>query len=326
MTGRIQFPMKPGELFVEELASRCFEKPTEVIRLAEKAIGLIEPRLLPNLLGPYGSALRRTHRLKEARGALQAGIRMACFLRDLRLEACLVQKLAYVPADEGNHQTALKLSVDAANLFELTSDKTGVGQCLVDQGIWRFYLGDYKKALYSNKRALEILPFSEKRNRFAAITNQVFVYQKLGEISAAVAHLESAVRLSAGLSNSMLASLYLIWGRLDEDQGMMNSAASRYMKACEAFATSELYLDAALAGAYEVRILLGEEPTIAIEKAKLLSKLIEGLHSQPAVAVLTELIRQATSGQIQSIEKICRALEKVRARKSRPHLPPSETA
>ena len=310
MTRRIRVPKNPGKPFLQSLDELTFSKPRQVVRMAEKAVDRIDPYLIPRLLGVYGSALRRLVRLPEAQGALTAAIRQAQELGDLKLKASLVQRLAYVPGERGDHHDALILSIRAANLFDLCEDVCGYGRCLVDQGLWRFHLGLFEESMASNRRALDILPVSERRHRYSALVGQAYNLQRLGDPDRALRYIRSSSEIASGLGTALLASFLVVNGRILEDLQRPLEACRAYAEAAETFFEAEILLDCALAGAHQVRLLgeLGLHDE-ACDIAKNMARLIGKIDSPPAVGLLTELIRQAVAGRVHSASAICTKLE-----------------
>jgi tetratricopeptide (TPR) repeat protein len=295
-----------------------FEKPRLAARLAKKSLPRVKALLLPELLAVYGTANRRSYELGKARVAFEAGIEMAQRMENIQLEAQLKQRFAYVPGEHGNFKVALKMTIDAGSLFEICDFRIGVGRCLVDQGLWRFHLGQYHISISANQRALAILPASERRNRDSAIIGQAYSFQKLGDLQAGSAQVTEAIE-KEDLGAPTRGSLFAILGSIAEEQGDLNRALESFGRSCDCFTGCELFLAAALAGSHEVRVrlVLGHNH-LACVAAKGLGKLIEGIGSKPAVALLMDLIRQALTGEIRIAEEVCQGLQAEVARARHP--------
>lgn len=316
---RIRVPKHPGRPFLAKLDALSFEKPKTAKRLASRALPRIEVRLLPDLLGIYGTACRRTIDLPKAQAAFKAGISMAQRLKDTVLEARLVKRFAYVPGENGEFHLALQLSAEAASLFDLCDDRASVGECLVDQGLWRFHLGRFDQSIQSLQRALTT-PMTETRHRFTAIVGQAFNLQKLGRPHEALEFLQSSKPLAAQLGASFQGSFLSVSARLAEDFGEHTLALREYRAAAEHYFEAELFLEVALAEACRIKILTkrgahGE----ACALAKNMGALIEHFDSKPAIGMVTELMRQAIAGDVTAVGDFVRELDKM-VRAESPHL------
>lgn len=286
-----------GARYLETLDEQRYQEPDEVVRLSRWAVDHVELELLPGLLGVAGSSFRLLLLLDEAEHAISAGIEIAELQGNRGVAGSLLQRLAYVMADRGEHAEALRLAEDAAFVHLRSGDRVAVGKALVDQGIWLHYLGRHRESIEVHKGALAHLPEEPSRNRFTAFQCMGLAHQKLGELESALDCVLAAQEAAAGMETGAHAKLAWLHARIHADLGRLDLAASLLRDVIETFRHLH-YGEAALATCELVRVqLLQHRPTEALHAALSMRALLEPLrHHKIISAAIGDLLRSAQTG------------------------------
>jgi len=125
-----------GYVYYRRLDRLRLSEPARAARLAGSALPLVDPLLVPGMLGVLGSSLRRMSLLRAAHRTLTEALAIARRQGNRWALADLRQRLAHVHGDRGEYRRALELAVEAANLHLIRGDRAGAGRALVDQGLW----------------------------------------------------------------------------------------------------------------------------------------------------------------------------------------------
>ena len=179
-----------GQTYLDTLDQRRYQEPDEVLRQALWAVDHVELTLLPQLLGVAGSAWRILFQLNKAAHVIQAGIRMADQQGSRQLVARLLQRLAYVEADLGDHEEAMRITEKAAMLFLRRGEHVALAKATVDIGKWFHNLGRFEESSETHKAALAMLPEHAYLNRCAAHQYIGLNSRELGDLSTALEQLE----------------------------------------------------------------------------------------------------------------------------------------
>ena len=286
-----------GSAYLETLDGERYENAEEAAAQALWAVERIELSLLPRLLGVAGSTYRMQYLLGQAYHTLHAGLTLARKGRDALAEANLVQRLAYVVADDGLHGRALRLAEQAAWLYLRHGDRPGMGTALVDQGMYLYYLDRPTEAIRMQEIALEMLDPTNVRNRCTALHGLALYYRRLGDLSAAQAEAARAEGLAQDLPPWLRVRLTWLQAEIYEEQGHLDQAEVALQEVAETFRSLDLG-ETALATCDLVRIqLLQDRPAAAFETAATLLPLLEPLrHERIVSAAIAELLRGGREG------------------------------
>ncbi len=308
---------------LEELDELRYAHPEAALCRLLPAADRLPPSLAVFWLAVTGSAyrLRAGQRqeieadLRRAEQHLQAALWAAEKAGDVAGLADGLQRLAYVLGDRGQHRQALQLAERADGLYDRISDRAGRGTTHVVQGMFLYYLGRTREAIATQSRALELLPASSKRLRFAA-------YQHLGTFAAALNDFDTADRYAAHAAELLHAveprtAATLLWLRaaVAERRGSL-AAIELYHQTLEILRTVH-YADAALVTVEFVRVLIlhghhDEAHQTALTVRQLVIPLQRNRHVSAALAELIRSDRQALT--LARVERVRAALEQARKR------------
>lgn len=311
----------PGDMgrgYLDELDRSRYEKPRLVAERAEELVEHVELEHLPLLLGVAGSSYRFWDmRLDEAEHAIRAGLEIAHQQEDLSAIGNLLQRLAYVVADRGEHAEALRIAEKAMGTHVIAHDMVGVGKSLVDQGMFLFYLGRYLEAIRTTKAALIYLPDAERANRRAALQYLSAFHHKLGELQIAREYATRAEELVEGMD--LVAKGKIVWLQAKISEGLHEyTEAERSLKEVVEIFRPIHHGETALATTELVRVqLLMGRPEDAFQTARTIYPLVEHLGSNRIVsAALDELLRAGLEGlRLTLVERVRARLEKARERR-----------
>ena len=315
----------PGSLdrpYLEELDTLRFRDPERVVRLAEDAVDFVVPEAVPFLLGVAGSAWRILIRLDEAEHALQAGLEIARDLGNTHLEGELLQRMAYVFADRGDHERALTASKEASVTFLLADDLPSVGRTLVDQGIFNAYLDHSKESIAAYGAALKHLAPNDHSNRFAALQGLGVVHEALGDLEPALSCIRQALELDHEIEPFHLGKLRWLEGNIALRLGRPELGEAALREAVRTLRPIHP-VDSALATIELVRLLLRERrPEDAYETAAGMLKLLEPLRrqrNQLVSAAIADLLRHGRQGfDLALVERVAHQIRNERVREVRP--------
>ncbi len=286
-----------GSDYLELLDKERYEKAEWVTQQALWAVNHIKLPLLPRLLGVAGSTYRMQFLLREACHTLLAGLTLARERHNPLAEANLLQRLAYVVADDGDHAQALRLAEESAWRFLRHGDRAGMGTALVDQGMWLYYLDRSAEAIEVQKMALEMLPKTMLRSRCTAFQGLALYYRRQGDLPQAMEYASRAGEMAQGLPRWLSSRLAWLQGEISEEMGDLGAAETVLSEVVEVF--HELHLaEAAVATCDLARIqLLQGRPTAAYETTRSMLVLLEPLrHERIVSAAIAELIREGRQG------------------------------
>ena len=290
----------------------------EAVRVAARgdlekvAAGLLPPSWGVPLLAVYGSALRMLLRLEEALMALMTALRIAEGRGDPATLADLLQRLAYVVADRGEHRRALELAGVAEGWYVRADSRAGIGKTLVDQGCWLSKLDRPRDSILVNEAALRYLPAEETSNRFAALQTLGLSHLALGELDDAQRYADSAEEIAAGVGPWQRAQLAWLQARIATSREDYAEAENLFRESSEFFAPLSS-VEAALVSTELVRLLLLQgRVSEAQELASTMLRFIEPLRqNQIASAALVDLWRSAHAGRGLSLELVDRTIRRL---------------
>lgn len=221
------------------------DDPRQVVRLADAALERVDRRLIPWILGAYGSALRRMTFLREAFEVEGRAVQLAEHLDDQVAKANLQQRLAHVLSDFGDNEKAIEYSKKARWFYYENGETIGEGRTLVDQGKWHFNLQQYSKTIECHRRALKLLPARETNNRFAAYLGHAYCYEQFGELGLSEKWSGLAEDLIEDVSPTMATSFLWYRGKLAMRRGFHDVGVERFRAAYDFYIEREYYLYAA---------------------------------------------------------------------------------
>ncbi len=213
-----------SEAFLSSLDEERYSDRKKATEMALWAVDKIEDSLLPRLLGVAGSTYRLQVRPREAHHCIYAGLELARQRHDPLAEANLIQRLAYVVADEGHYKAALRLSRSAAWAYMEHGDLPGLGTALVDQGTWLSRLGRPDAAIETRKLALEHLEPDQRRHRCAANHGLALSYKELGKFPEALSFIAATEELVGSVDPLTRCKLPWLKGEILARQGDLGRA------------------------------------------------------------------------------------------------------
>ncbi|MCB1058547.1 MAG: tetratricopeptide repeat protein [Acidobacteria bacterium] len=286
-----------GEHFLETLDRQRYDDPAGALRLGEQSVELIELAQLPRLLAIIGSSFRLLLRLDEAEHVFHVGIEIASLAEDPFMPALLARRLAHVFADRADYGRALALTEQVSLVFLYAGNQVNFYRGMVDRGLWLSRLGRPYESISVLTLALDRLPKSDARYRYAAFNILGHKHREIGQLDTALEFAKKAEELSDGLGS--FAASKTVWLRAD-----IHTALGEYSEAERALrlVRDELWLshaaEAALVTCSLVRILLLQgKATEAFAMAATTRVLVEPLrHNKIVSAIIGDLLRCGRTG------------------------------
>ncbi len=307
-----------GAEWLEDLDGRRHTEPRAVVRELEDHLHQVEAALLPRALGVWGSALWFLIELEAAAYVNRRALRLAAAAGDEATVADLLQRRAHIMGDAGDHGRALAYTDLAAGIFDRIGDQAGRGRAAVDAGQWLAYLDRLREAIEAAERALELLPKSLPRSRFAAHTVVCHCCLEIGKTGRAQDAAEAAERLPVvPWDRGKLSWLRAIISR---KLGNRSEAREHLRRGAETFRTLHAG-DALLISLELVQALLEDsQPAEALQICRGLFDLVEPVRANPIISgALAELLRVTLSGKgipLDLVRRIRVRIERERNRKS----------
>ena len=288
-----------GQIYLDTLDQRRYQEPEEVVRQALWAVNHVELDFLPQLLGVAGSAWRALFQPREAEHAIQAGISIAQQQGRRSVVARLLQRLAYVAADHGDHEEAMRITEKAAVLFLRFGQHVAMAKATVDIGKWLHNLGRFEESNETHQAALALLPEHAHLNRCAAHQYLGLNSRELGDFPTALAELELAEQIcvEADIASAVHSKLCWFRARVNVDLGNFAVAEELLISVVEAYRNRHLG-ETVVATCELVRVqLLRSRPLLAYETAMSMRVLVEPLkHNRIVSAALADLLRSGQAG------------------------------
>jgi len=303
-----------GRAYLEELDRLRYEEPRRVVELAEDAVPHLAPELLPRLLGVAGSAYRILVELDLAEHAILAGLEIARERgEDGRVTGELLQRLAYVVGDRGEHGPALRIAERAMAAYMIAGDLAGVGKTLVVQSMLLYYLDRAREAAAASEVALRYLPDSEQRHRFSALAYLGFAYLALGDPPTAARYAGEARKFSSGMSPLFLGKLIWLQGLICVELEQLDRAEEHLREVVEVFQAINQPGETALVTTDLVRVLLKRGRRLeAHQTAQTMLPLLAPRRSNQILSgAIADLLRHGTAGlTLELVERVRAQIEK----------------
>jgi tetratricopeptide (TPR) repeat protein len=218
--------------------------------------------LLCRALGTAGSIYQIRARWSAAARCFRLGLRRARgHSSELLLRGDLLQRSAYLLGDDGEHDIAANVALEAVELFLLAGDEQAVGKALVTRGTLLVDAGQQRRGIDTFDAALRYLPEDAWQYRVASFHGLSFAHFQLGEMEAAADHIRSAIESFRSKTGHSWAKVLwfdgeIAWRRRD------HHAAERALRAAyQLFADNGDPLDAVLVSVRLAMILLhGNRP------------------------------------------------------------------
>lgn len=287
---------------LEELDNLRRDDPKQAMRACRQAVAKAEAPQIPRLLGSYASACRVAGRLSEAQVVMAEALKMADERTNPRGRAELIQRAAYILADQGHHEQALRL-VDAATLiYARSGDTVGIGQTLLDLGTFNGALERFEDAFNYFQRAAELIPEDSTGalaiSRVSAQFNLAVAGLYLGRLEEAEHYAQLARKLIACQGQAAQGKVIWLEASIAKAQGRNEDVVTLLGQALEIFQDFEP-LTAALIAVELVQWQLAIGRTVeAYAAAKAMISLLKPLEgNRIASAAITDLARSALAGQ-----------------------------
>lgn len=250
---------------------------------------------LHNLKGTF---YKKQHRLKEARGEFEAGVKLASTQRDSINIANFKNDLGLVCELEGKVDEAIALFREALDIFEAHHDQGGMSYSLDYLGEAYSYKGDYKRALQMMLWCLDLRKGSGLQAPIAINLNNIgelFVQQK--DFASALPYLSESEKIAASIqyadlqnhTRKLLARCYYQLGE--------------YKKAYEMYERATVSKDS-IYNEKNARIISETEAKYQSEKKQLL---IESLNQQNELKEARLSKQKITIGLMVSVALLCAA-------------------
>lgn len=291
------------------------DDPRKVVHLADAALERVDRRLVPWILGAYGSALRRMTLLREAFEIEGRAVQLAEYLGDPLAKANLLQRLAHVLSDFGDNEKAIEYSQNARWLYYENRDTIGEGRAYVDQGKWHYNLQQYPKTIDCHREALRLLPARETNNRFAAYLGHAYCYEQYGELEQSEKWSGLAEKLIENVSPTMVRSFLWYRGKLAMRRGFHDVGAERFRAAYDFYVEKEYYLYAAACSVELCEaLMLCQRPAEANEVARELIGLVTFVENEcvkGAMATLRDYMATGRPITLRLLADLRKQMEKI---------------
>lgn len=188
---------RPGSiprLHLMELDTLRYDEPQKAADRTLAALEFVDTQDVSFALGIWASSQRMLMNIEDATHALLAGLKIADTSQDLRARGDLLQRLATVVSDCGEHAEALTLATQATDAHARAGDLEAVGQTLVDRGEWLLYLGRFKESIAMHRQALPLLARNDDIHRVTAWQDIGLCFHAQGSFEEAAHALREAWR------------------------------------------------------------------------------------------------------------------------------------
>ncbi|HEY6543302.1 MAG TPA: serine/threonine-protein kinase, partial [Dokdonella sp.] len=164
-----------------------------LVRAQVLANRLDEPRMRADVSNALGIGYRRLGQLTLAAEQLQHAARLRGALADARGQAASLRNLATVRSIQGDFDAAQAALDEARHIIEPLGDSAALADLANDAGLLQEERGDYRKALESYRRALNLRQSLHDPQRVAeSLINVGFAYYQIGEFDNAQLYSEQA--------------------------------------------------------------------------------------------------------------------------------------
>ncbi len=255
-------------LYLVYLDDLRYESPEDSAFLAETLVREVVDRVIASerervdlqcrALGVYTSANRVLGKFPNAARALVLALEVARRHQLEEATADLLQRGAYLLHDEAQYQRALKLLSEAHIIYHDLDMTAELGRVQVDRGIMFGQQSNYVKSAAVFRRALELLPEYETRNRLSASHGIAIAHLQLGQLDAAEKSLNEGLPLGQRPAGSIVAKMIWLKGLICAKRGNHAAATRELYKALSLLRVCKTPLDAALVGLDLISSLLNE--------------------------------------------------------------------
>lgn len=283
--------------WLEWLDELRYDKPRRALKLLEDTLDLVKLEDLPLALGVWASTCRFFFRYEEAFLACIEGLEIARAQHDPLGEVDLLQRVSFLVASmAANYQAALSVSEQAAVLCSRSGDLSRLGQILVDQGQFLFYLDRHDESRTCLEVALRFLDETERRHQTAAL-------HTMGHLSQVTGSSEDALVICKQLQPLIRGRFER--GKLQWLEGCALADLKRWEPSFKGFEDAWASLlpmspiDAALSACDHVDALLSSGSVAEAQaRAQILRKVLEPLEANLlASAAIRDLLRCEQEGK-----------------------------
>jgi len=254
------------------------------------------------VLGVLGSAARMLSNLDAAHHAVGVALDFASLTYSLRgsFPLALAQRAVYVLASEGDCGLALDLARWIYRRYDRIQDKNGKGKSLVDCGHILLRNKEYSDALDSYFHALQLLPESSVRNRYAAKSGIVEASYRLGDLEQARRYIVEVRRSVLAKDQHALAMINLQEAKILRDLGDQAGSLRCFKTAIDLLSNTGQLIELVLASVNAVELLLEMgKPSRACALAERMIVLSFGLSRHRVIwRAVEDLIQAARKGEL----------------------------
>lgn len=277
---------------VQEIEELRYLDPQKSLEKAESLARNATGDEILAAIGEWGSSLKATGHLEEAREVLTCAIDHLSDLRATReRKSDFLRRLSWVELSSGNPNLAGGLAQDALLLATSIHHEKIVGRSYAAMAAAHHHVGQYREAIDCARSALCYL--ETEYDRFGVLVNLSQHHQSMGNSSACELSLAQALSLDVpeGLKNRT----EWVAAKADLESGRLTTAARRFKGTAESFLMRGEIVEAALACSLEVEALrLKGELREAKLRAQRMARLVFLLRKEKlAAAAVLDLVRKS---------------------------------
>lgn len=216
-------------------------QPQIVLAQGRAALEQADSALRPRLLAVLGTAMRLTTDRTGAAVILEQAETEAKDIRDDWALADIWQRRAALHMDRAEFEQALEFAQRAAGLYGSLRNDACVGRATYDQGVYLAHLQRHNAARDMFRRALRILPPSEKDNRFSALVGLSRSCAESGDLPKALRWATAATRHREGVSMVLLVGSLQTRGLLAFELGRLDEAVDAFRECVDFYLERGIY-------------------------------------------------------------------------------------
>lgn len=302
---------------LRRLDELCFSEPSAA---ASRALEQVERRLrrletkggaapagerigLARSLGVVASIERLESRFRAAASGLRIALDLLAGTGSGLGEAEILQRSAYLVADQGDHAVAFEIVRQSGELRMLYRDLPGLGQVLVQRAVLLGHRQEWALSMKTFTAALEYLQEDPWIWRFSALQGLGIVAMKLGDLERASVWARRAAAAHRARRGQNWWRLMWLEGELARCRGDLRTAEQLLRRARDGFSTRSNPLDLAVVTLDLAQVLLMEDRVADVRAlvAEMMGLLRQPLRHRMASAALHELARASLTGEVTQV-------------------------